>query len=202
MPTPRIRSRTRRRSPTSSRCSPSSPSAAALTYYLGRMAKNQAHGWSVWAAMMVLFLAGVLAVLVGGSRGQSDSPAARRRRRRRQHGGQGSALRHLQLRALRHHHHRRLLRRGQLDARLLHRARRSRAAVQHAARRNHHRRRRRGALRHARLRRARGLHRRPDGRAHAGVSRQEDPGLRGEDGDALAAGALPVHPRLHRLGGR
>jgi K+-transporting ATPase ATPase A chain len=30
-----------------------------LTYYLGRMVKNQAHGWSVWAAMMVLFLAGL-----------------------------------------------------------------------------------------------------------------------------------------------
>jgi K+-transporting ATPase ATPase A chain len=31
-----------------------------LTYYLGRMVKDQGHGWSVWAAMMVLFLAGVL----------------------------------------------------------------------------------------------------------------------------------------------
>src|SRR5664279_5169719 len=31
-----------------------------LTYYLGRMVKNQAHGWSVWAAMLTLFLAGVL----------------------------------------------------------------------------------------------------------------------------------------------
>ncbi len=31
-----------------------------LTYYLGRMTKNQAHGWSVWAAMMTLFLAGML----------------------------------------------------------------------------------------------------------------------------------------------
>ena len=31
-----------------------------LTYYLGRMTKNQAHGWSVWGAMMTLFLAGVL----------------------------------------------------------------------------------------------------------------------------------------------
>lgn len=30
-----------------------------LTYYLGRMVKNQAHGWSVWVAMMTLFLAGV-----------------------------------------------------------------------------------------------------------------------------------------------
>ncbi len=31
-----------------------------LTYYLGRMVKNQAHGWAVWAAMMVLFTGGVL----------------------------------------------------------------------------------------------------------------------------------------------
>jgi K+-transporting ATPase ATPase A chain len=31
-----------------------------LTYYLGRMVKDQAHGWSVWAAMMTLFLGGVL----------------------------------------------------------------------------------------------------------------------------------------------
>ena len=31
-----------------------------LTYYLGRMTKNQGHGWSIWAAMMVLFLAGAL----------------------------------------------------------------------------------------------------------------------------------------------
>jgi K+-transporting ATPase ATPase A chain len=29
-----------------------------LTYYLGRQTKNQAHGWSVWTAMMVLFFAG------------------------------------------------------------------------------------------------------------------------------------------------
>ncbi len=31
-----------------------------LTYYLGRMVKNQKHGWAVWAAMMVLFVGGVL----------------------------------------------------------------------------------------------------------------------------------------------
>jgi K+-transporting ATPase ATPase A chain len=31
-----------------------------LTYYLGRMVKNQAHGWAVWAAMMILFVGGVL----------------------------------------------------------------------------------------------------------------------------------------------
>ena len=31
-----------------------------LTYHLGRMVKNHRHGWSVWGAMTVLFLAGVL----------------------------------------------------------------------------------------------------------------------------------------------
>jgi K+-transporting ATPase ATPase A chain len=30
-----------------------------LTYYLGRMTKNQMHGWSVWGTMMILFLCGV-----------------------------------------------------------------------------------------------------------------------------------------------
>src|SRR5579864_4122319 len=31
-----------------------------LTYYLGRMVKNQKHGWTVWAVMLALFLGGVL----------------------------------------------------------------------------------------------------------------------------------------------
>ena len=31
-----------------------------LTYYLGRMTKNQAHGWAVWATMTILFLGGTL----------------------------------------------------------------------------------------------------------------------------------------------
>ncbi|HEX7652351.1 MAG TPA: potassium-transporting ATPase subunit KdpA, partial [Verrucomicrobiae bacterium] len=31
-----------------------------LTYYLGRMTRNQAHGWSIWSAMMILFLGGTL----------------------------------------------------------------------------------------------------------------------------------------------
>jgi len=31
-----------------------------LTYYLGRMVRHQKHGWSVWAAMFLLFLVGVL----------------------------------------------------------------------------------------------------------------------------------------------
>ena len=33
---------------------------AGLTYYLGRMVKNQRHGWTVWAVMLALFIAGVL----------------------------------------------------------------------------------------------------------------------------------------------
>src|ERR1700746_1307278 len=31
-----------------------------LTYYLGRMVKNQRHGWTVWAAMLALFIGGVI----------------------------------------------------------------------------------------------------------------------------------------------
>jgi K+-transporting ATPase ATPase A chain len=33
---------------------------ASLTYYLGRTVKNRRHGWAIWGAMAVLFLAGVL----------------------------------------------------------------------------------------------------------------------------------------------
>jgi K+-transporting ATPase ATPase A chain len=33
---------------------------SALTYYLGRMVKNQRHGWAVWGAMFAMFLAGTL----------------------------------------------------------------------------------------------------------------------------------------------
>jgi K+-transporting ATPase ATPase A chain len=31
-----------------------------LTYYLGRMVKNQKHGWTVWGAMLALFIGGVV----------------------------------------------------------------------------------------------------------------------------------------------
>jgi K+-transporting ATPase ATPase A chain len=33
---------------------------SALTWWLGRMVKNQRHGWAVWSAMAVLFIAGAL----------------------------------------------------------------------------------------------------------------------------------------------
>jgi K+-transporting ATPase ATPase A chain len=31
-----------------------------LTYYLGRMVKNQKHGWTVWTAMLALFIGGMM----------------------------------------------------------------------------------------------------------------------------------------------
>ena len=59
-PMPPIPSEIPRRCQTSSRCCPSLPIPSGLTYYLGRQLRNQKHGWSVWAAMFLLFLVGVL----------------------------------------------------------------------------------------------------------------------------------------------
>jgi len=42
---------------------------AGLTYTLGRMTGSQAHGWAVWAAMAVLFLAGVTTAYWAETRG-------------------------------------------------------------------------------------------------------------------------------------
>jgi potassium-transporting ATPase potassium-binding subunit len=43
--------------------------SAGLTYTLGRMTGSQKHGWAVWAAMAVLFLAGVLTAYWAEARG-------------------------------------------------------------------------------------------------------------------------------------
>jgi K+-transporting ATPase ATPase A chain len=42
---------------------------SAMTYLLGRMVKNQRHGWAVWAAMFVLFLGGVTTAYWAEARG-------------------------------------------------------------------------------------------------------------------------------------
>ncbi len=42
---------------------------AGLTYTLGRMTGSQAHGWAVWAAMAVMFLAGVTVLYWAEARG-------------------------------------------------------------------------------------------------------------------------------------
>ena len=43
--------------------------SAGLTHTLGRMTGSQRHGWAVWAAMAVLFLAGILATYWAESKG-------------------------------------------------------------------------------------------------------------------------------------
>jgi K+-transporting ATPase ATPase A chain len=42
---------------------------SALTYHLGRETKNQKHGWSVWTAMFIMFLGGVMLCWWAESRG-------------------------------------------------------------------------------------------------------------------------------------
>ena len=81
-------------------------------------------------------------------------------------------------------------------------ARRAGAARQHPARRGDLRRRRRGPLRDAGLRAPDGLHRRADGRPHAGVPRQEDRGARDEARHALRAHLPARHPAAARGLGR
>ena len=62
-PTRPTRSRTRRRSPTSSRSLAIFAIPAGLTYTFGRMVGDTRQGWALWAAMTILFLAGVAVVL-------------------------------------------------------------------------------------------------------------------------------------------
>jgi K+-transporting ATPase ATPase A chain len=48
---------------------------SALTYYLGRMTKNQGHGWSVWSAMMIMFVIGVVACWAAEAKGNPGHQA-------------------------------------------------------------------------------------------------------------------------------
>ena len=91
-----------------------------LTWYLGRTVKNQGHGWAVWAAMFVIFLAGVLICWQSEAAGNPNfaklgvDPADGNME------GKEVRFRHLQLGALCHSYHRRFVRSGQLDARFVH----------------------------------------------------------------------------------
>ena len=152
--------------------------SAGLTYTLGRMTGSPKHGWAVWAAMAVLFLAGVTTAYWAEARGNpllagTDQTVSAMQPGGNMEGKEG-ALRHRQQRALRHGYNRRFVWRGQLDARQLHSARRHGAARQHHAQRSDLRRRRRRHVRHFDLHRAGGVHCRTDGRAHAGIPGQED----------------------------
>src|SRR6266571_7014813 len=48
---------------------------AGLTYTLGRMTNSPAHGWAVWSAMAILFLAGVTVAYWAESQGNPLYPA-------------------------------------------------------------------------------------------------------------------------------
>ncbi len=178
--------------------------SAGLTYTLGSMTGSPKHGWAVWAAMAFLFLAGVTTAYWAEARGNplltaagadqtasATSPGGNME-------GQGSPVRHREHGALRHRDHRRELRRHQRLARFVHADRRPGAAREHGARRSRVRRRRRGDVRHARVHHPVRVHRRTDGRPHAGVSRQEDPGLRRPDGDAQRPGVPAGDSGVHR----
>ena len=60
----------------------SSPLAAGLTYTLGRMTGSQRHGWAVWAAMAILFLAGVTVAYWAEARGNPLLTRSRSTRQR------------------------------------------------------------------------------------------------------------------------
>ena len=155
---------------------------AALTNVFGRMVGDQRQGWAILAVMGVLFLAGVAVAYWAEAHGNDAFTAlgltgGNMEGKEVRFGIVASALFAVD-------HDRRVVRRGQRDARFLHGARRHDPADQHAARRDHHRRRRRRPVRHAAVRRAGDVHRRTDGRPHAGIYRQEDRGARGEAGDA------------------
>ena len=105
-----------------------------LTYYLGRMVRNQAHGWTVWAAMMTLFLAGTLLCWWAEARGNPTHQQLGVAVADGNMEGKEAPIRHLQLRSLRHRYHRCLLRRRQCHARFVHAPRRLRSLVQYSAR--------------------------------------------------------------------
>ena len=87
---------------------------AALTNVFGRMVGDQRQGWAIFAAMGVVFLAGVIVCLLGGGRGQSA--ICEPRARSRQYGGQGGPLRRAPVGAVRGDHDGGLLRRRQRHA--------------------------------------------------------------------------------------
>ena len=201
-PTAPTRSRTRRRSPTSCEMLLIFAIPAGLTYTYGRMARDTRQGWALFAAMGVLFLGGRAGRLLGRGAANPALASLALDRSGREHGGQGDPLRRSPASAL--------FATVTTDA--------SCGAVnamhdsftplgglvpagEHPARRGHLRRRGRRPLRHAGLRRARRLHRRPDGGPHAGVPRQEDREPGDEAGDALHPHLPADHPRLRRLGG-
>ena len=173
---------------------------SALTYYLGRMVKNQGHGWAVWAAMFVLFVAGVLICWHYEAAGNPimqqlgvDPADGNMEGKEVRFGIFNSALfatitTDASCGAVNSMHDSFTPLGGLVPLLNIQLGEVVFGGV--------------GAGLYGMLvyRRPRRLHRRPDGRANAGVSRQEDRALRGEDGVVCHSHARLFHSWFFRLG--
>ena len=100
--------------------------SAGLTYTLGRMTGNQKHGWAVFSAMAILFLAGFFAAYYFEARGnpifnqhgvtQAANDSGWPTAGGWQHGRERGSLRHREFSTVCNHHDGRLVRCGQLHA--------------------------------------------------------------------------------------
>ena len=169
---------------------------ASLTNVFGRMVGNQRQGWAILAVMGVLFIAGVTLAYWAEAHGNDIVNAmgltgGNMEGKETRFGIVASALFAVITTAASC---------GAVNAMhdIVHRARRHGAAHQHPAWRSDRRRRRRRHVRHASVRHPRHLCRRPDGRTHAGICRQEDRGQGGQDGDARHIDLAADDPWLDR----
>ena len=145
---------------------------AGLVYAFGVMIGDRRHAWCLFGVMLVVAGGRVragLALRVAAQPGDGQRRASSRR--------QGTAVRRDEQRAFGGRHHRHLLRRGQLHARQFYSAGRPGAALESDARLHRLRRRGRRIVWHPHACLDRGLYRRADDRAHAGISGQENSGL-------------------------
>ena len=170
------------------------PVASVLAF--GRSIGDSRQGRAIFATMAVLLIAGV--AVIYWARRQPATCGARRRSRPRQHGGPRGSLRSGDDGVVHRWHKRHLDRRGQRDDRFDDAARWTYPDVQPARRLHLAGRRGFGALRLPGCRHHRGVCRRVDGRAHAGISRQEDRGARNEASHARGADLSAGGARLLR----
>jgi potassium-transporting ATPase potassium-binding subunit len=175
-----------------------------LTYTFGKMVKDTRQGWALFAAMSVLFLAGVFVVYPAEQSGNPNltklgvADRGHRHAARRQHGRQGGALRHRQFRAVRGGHHRRQLRRGEQACTTASRRWAGWCRWSISAGRSDLRRRRRGLYGMLMFAILAVFIAGPDGGPHARVPGQEDRAEGSQDGDAGHAGAGRQHSAVLR----
>ena len=198
--TRRCRTRTRRGSRTSSRCSRSWSSRPALTATYGRMVDNRRQGWMVFGAMMTLFVVAVAVIYVNET---GPTPAMQAAgltgdnlEGKEQRFGIGSSSLFAAVTTAASC--------GAVNAAMesLQRARRRGPDGADDDRRGHLGRRRLRPVLDAAVRHPRRLHLRPDGRAHAGVPRQEDRGARDQADDHRHDRRADAGARRDRAGDR